>query len=130
MSLEISRIEFPCGDERLVGLLYYPRGALRAAVVITGPLTSVKEQVAGNYARALAARGFAAFAFDHRYFGESGGQPRQFENPVAKVVDIHSAVTALQGAPPSRDLPIVALGVCAGAGYMARAVAEDDRIKA
>jgi hypothetical protein len=33
----------------------------------------------------MAARGFAALAFDHRYFGEGGGQPRQFENPAAKV---------------------------------------------
>ena len=44
---------------------------------------------------ALAERGLAALAFDHRFFGESGGEPRQFENPAAKIEDIRNAVTAL-----------------------------------
>jgi uncharacterized protein len=29
----------------------------------------------------MAERGYSTLAFDYRYFGESGGQPRQFENP-------------------------------------------------
>jgi uncharacterized protein len=45
--------------------------------VLTGPLTSVKEQAAGAYAAALAERGFLALAFDQHAFGESGGEPRQ-----------------------------------------------------
>ena len=72
-----------------------------AAIVTTGPLTSVKEQATGAYAKALAERGFAALAFDHRYFGESGGTPRQFENPSAKVADIRAAVAALQDHGPT-----------------------------
>ena len=48
-------------------------------MVAVGPLTSVKEQAAGTYAQAMAERGYAGLAFDYRYFGESAGQPRQFE---------------------------------------------------
>lgn len=77
--------EFTCDGERLAGRLFLPHGRPLAALVTTGPNTSVKEQAAGAYARALASRGFAALAFDHRYYGESGGAPRQFENPSAKV---------------------------------------------
>ena len=77
-------------------VLYVPDDAPRAALVTTGPLTSVKEQAAGAYAKALAERGFASLAFDHRTFGESEGRPRQFENPVAKIADIRAAVA---GAP-------------------------------
>src|SRR6478752_7773145 len=99
-----------------------------AAVVTTGPLTSVKEQATGAYARALAARGFAALTFDHRTFGESEGLPRQFENPEGKARDVNAAVTALGADGRTRDLPIVAVGICAGGGYMARAVADDERI--
>jgi len=95
----------------------------RGAVVLTGPLTSVKEQAAGAYARALAQRGFFALAFDHRYFGESGGEPRQFENPVAKIEDIGAAASALRSDARTRGQPVFAVGVCAGGGYMARAVA-------
>jgi fermentation-respiration switch protein FrsA (DUF1100 family) len=40
------------------------------------------DQRQGADAAALAERGFLALAFDHCTFGESGGEPRQFENPV------------------------------------------------
>jgi fermentation-respiration switch protein FrsA (DUF1100 family) len=114
----------------LVGLLYLPVGRPVAAVVTTGPLTSVKEQATGAYARALAERGFAALAFDHRTFGQSEGEPRQFENPEGKAGDVRAAVTALGADERTADLAVVAVGVCAGAGYMARAVADDLRIRA
>ena len=60
---------FISDGDRLAGVLYLPARQPVAAVVTTGPLTSVKEQATGAYARALAARGFAALAFDHRTFG-------------------------------------------------------------
>ena len=124
------RFEFSCDGACLVGRLHLPEGTPHAAVVTTGPLTSVKEQAAGTYARALAQRGYAALAFDHRYFGESAGQPRQFENPAAKVADIRAAVAALQAVALTRTLPVLAVGVCVGAGYMARAVAEEQAFAA
>ena len=114
----------------LVGVLYVPAEQPVAAVVTTGPLTSVKEQATGAYARALAQRGFAALAFDHRTFGESEGKPRQLEDPEGKAADVRAAVTALAADERTRDLPAVAVGVCAGAGYMARAVADDQRLRA
>ena len=117
--------EFRSGGEPMQGNLFLPDGEPQAALVLTGPLTSVKEQASGAHARALSERGFAALAFDHRYFGESGGQPRQFENPRAKVEDIRAALAALREFPRTRDLPKAAVGVCAGAGYMAAAVAEE-----
>jgi fermentation-respiration switch protein FrsA (DUF1100 family) len=119
------QFEFQSSGERIRGHLFLPSGKPIAALVLTGPLTSVKEQASGAHARALAERGFAALAFDHRYFGESGGQPRQFENPHAKIEDIRAALAAVKNTPRMRDLPLAAVGVCAGAGYMAAAVAEE-----
>jgi uncharacterized protein len=124
------RFEFRSGDEPIVGTLYLPDGTPRGAVVTTGPLTSVKEQASGAYAKALAERGYAALAFDHRTFGESGGFPRQFENPKGKVEDIVNAVTAIEEDTRTEGLPVMAVGVCAGGGYMAEAVARDKRIHA
>jgi len=123
-------LRFTSAGERLVGALYLPARQPAAAVVTTGPLTSVKEQATGNYALALAQRGFAALAFDHRTFGESGGEPRQFESPEGKAEDVRAAVTALRSDGRTRDLAVVAVGICAGGGYMARAVADDERIRA
>jgi fermentation-respiration switch protein FrsA (DUF1100 family) len=69
-------------------------------------------------------------AFDHRTFGESEGAPRQFEQPEGRAADVAAAVTALRADERTSAVPIVAVGVCAGAGYMAKAVADDARIVA
>jgi fermentation-respiration switch protein FrsA (DUF1100 family) len=124
-------LTFQSGDETLVGDLYLPSEDEPAGVVVAvGPLTSVKEQASGTYARAIAERGYAGFAFDYRYFGESGGQPRQFENPEANIEDIRSAATALLTDDRLAGLPLFGLGVCFGAGPMVRTVAEDPRFQA
>lgn len=125
------RLTFESEGETLVGNLSVPSEGEPAGVVIAvGPLTSVKEQAAGTYARALAERGYAGLAFDYRHFGESGGEPRQFESPEANVEDIRNAATALLDDERLRDLPVYGLGICFGAGPMARAVAEDSRFRA
>lgn len=124
------RFEFESDGVALVGVLRRPEGPARAAVVATGPTTSVKEQAAGAYATSLGRRGFATLAFDHRTFGESGGVPRQFENPQAKVDDVRAAVAALATDERTAGLPLVAVGVCAGGGYMAQAVAQEPAIQA
>jgi uncharacterized protein len=116
-------------DARWEPLRARSRSASRACAVLTGPLTSVKEQAVGAYAAALSDRGFLALVFDHRTFGESGGEPRQFENPFAKVEDIKAAASALLSDPDSANVALIGVGVCAGGGYMARAVAEDSRFK-
>jgi fermentation-respiration switch protein FrsA (DUF1100 family) len=84
------------GGDRLVGVLYLPSESPVGAVVTTGPLTSVKEQATGTCARALAERGFASIAFEHRTFGESEGEPRQFELLEGKACGISAAVTTLR----------------------------------
>jgi uncharacterized protein len=91
----MERYEFDCEGDRLVGNLHLPQGDAHGVAILTGPLTSVKEQATGAWASALAERGFVALSFDHRHFGESAGRPRQLENPAAKIADIHAAATSL-----------------------------------
>jgi fermentation-respiration switch protein FrsA (DUF1100 family) len=125
------RFTFQSEGEALVGNLFLPEGATPAGVVVAvGPLTSVKEQAAGTYAQAMAERGYAALAFDYRHFGESDGQPRQFESPEANIEDIKNAATALLADDRLTELPLFGLGVCFGAGPMVRSVAEDPRFRA
>jgi uncharacterized protein len=123
-----TRLTFESGGEPLVGNLFLPDGDEPSGMVVAvGPLTSVKEQAAGTYAQAMAERGYAALAFDYRYFGESEGRPRQFENPDANIEDIKNAATALLADERLTGRPLFGLGVCFGAGPMARSVAEDPR---
>lgn len=129
--VQTARVTFEACAEPLVGILFLPdRPGPAPGLVLDGPLTSVKEQVASNYGRALAERGFVALAFDHRFFGESGGQPRQYEAPPKKIEDLRAAVAFL--ATRSEVLPdrIGMVGVCAGAGYTAGAVAHEPRVRA
>lgn len=125
-----TRFTFRSEDEALVGNLFLPEEEPAGVVVVTGPLTSVKEQAAGTYAQAMAQRGLAALAFDYRCFGESGGEPRQFEDPRANSEDIQSAASALLADERLQNLPLFGLGICYGAGPMVRSVAEDSRFRA
>jgi len=125
------RVTFAVESVDVIGVLRVPLGArASAALVFAGPMTSVKEQATGNYAVAMAARGFVTLAFDHRHFGESQGQPRQYEHPGRKVEDFRAALGFLASRPEVDSDRIGAVGVCAGAGYLAPAVAGDDRVKA
>ena len=129
----MNKVNFTSEGVKMVGDLYLPAnyksGTKLPVVIVTGSWTSVKEQMAGLYAKKIAEQGFAALAFDFRYWGESGGEPRQYESPNAKIQDIKNAVTYLQSLPIVDSNRIGGLAVCASAGYMAHAVAEDSRIK-
>jgi hypothetical protein len=130
--VSVRKVQFNSGDTQVVGNLYLPATSVKGqkpAVVVVGPQSSVKEQVPAVYAQQLAEQGFVALTFDHRTFGESGGEPRQFENPNLKVEDIQKAVTFVRSLPEVQADAIGLLGVCSGGGYTARAAALDPSIK-
>lgn len=101
-----------------------------AALVVASPMTSVKEQVTGTYAKALARQGIAALARDHRHFGESGGTPRQYERWDRKVGDLRAAVEALANDPLVDPDRIGLVGVCLGSGYAAHAAVGNPKVRA
>jgi uncharacterized protein len=126
-------ITFQSEGEEMAGVFYLPATYTTEyklpAVIVTGSWTTVKEQMAGLYARKLAEQGYATLAFDFRYFGESGGNPLNYESPVAKIRDIQNAVTYLQTIDAVDIQRIGGLSICASAGYMAVAVSQDSRIQ-
>jgi fermentation-respiration switch protein FrsA (DUF1100 family) len=97
-------------------------------VVVTGPWTTVKEQVAARYAQRLAAAGLAALTFDFRGFGESQGAPRAWESAARKVADLRHAGEFAASLPvtarDARGARVGGLAICFGAGYLARTIAE------
>ena len=116
----------------LAGDLYLPKevdGKL-AAVAVSGPFGAVKEQCSGLYAEELAARGFAALAFDPSFTGESGGAVRNVASPDINTEDFSAAVDFLA----TRDFvdpeKVGILGICGWGGMALNAAAMDTRIKA
>jgi fermentation-respiration switch protein FrsA (DUF1100 family) len=125
------RIEITVHGDRMVGDLHLPSGdGPHPAVIVGGPMTSVKEQVTGVYAKALAERGIAALALDHRHYGESGGEPRQYEHHDHKVEDLLAGLEALAGRREIAADRIGAVGVCLGTGYVMWASVGNTRVKA
>lgn len=124
-------VSFDSNGSTLAGALYVPTNGTGPfpAVIVTGAWTTVKEQMPGTYARELAARGYAALAFDFTGWGESEGAPRFVEDPAVKTADIHSAVSFLVGLDEIDDRAISGLGVCASSGYMASAVADSGNLR-
>jgi fermentation-respiration switch protein FrsA (DUF1100 family) len=128
---ETKEVSFEVDGAKIVGILRIPDAARPLpALAFAGPLTSVKDQVTGNYALAMAARGYLTLSFDHRHFGQSEGEPRQYEVPQRKVQDLRTALSYLAHRTEVNPQRVGAVGICAGAGYLAGAVAADDRVKA
>ncbi|MFC4048097.1 alpha/beta hydrolase [Actinomadura syzygii] len=124
------KVEFSGGDSALTGNLFLPGGTGPApGIVVAGTWTSVKEQMADRYAERLADRGFAALSFDFTGYGESEGEPRDYEAPELKVRDIHHAVTFLAGHSAVDATRLGALGVCAAAMYMSGNAVDDPRVR-
>ena len=99
-------------------------------VIVSHPGGGVKEQTAGTYARKLAEEGFVTIAYDASYQGESGGLPRQTENPAVRTEDVSAVLDYMTTLPFVDRDRIGAMGICAGAGYTANAAINDPRIKA
>lgn len=127
----MKKVTFNSEGETLVGNLYTPGDAKGdvPAFVILGPMTFQKEQAPTEYAKRLAAQGYAALAFDTRYRGESGGQPRAYENTFHKVEDLKNAVDFMRTVDGVTATSIYALGICQGSSAVVNAVAESEHIK-
>ncbi|MBB4439977.1 MULTISPECIES: alpha/beta hydrolase [Rhizobium] len=130
----MKRTTFKNGHTEVVGNLHLPPDFYESrsypALVLATPGSSVKEQVGAIYAERLAARGFLALTFDPSYQGESGGEPRDLEDPATRVEDIHCAVDHLMTLPYVSEEQVGLLGICAGGGYAVNAALAERRFKA
>jgi fermentation-respiration switch protein FrsA (DUF1100 family)/ketosteroid isomerase-like protein len=126
-------IQFNSDGLVLAGHLYLPDKLdpekKYPAIVVGGSWTTVKEQMSGLYADALSKSGFISLAIDPRYFGESEGQPRFWENPKIKIADYTNAITYLQSLGVVDSDKVFLVSVCASSGYLASIAAQDPRVK-
>jgi fermentation-respiration switch protein FrsA (DUF1100 family) len=127
-------VRFRSDGLTLAGHLYRPataaRGERTAALVMAGPMTSVKEETLPHYAAPLAEAGYNVLAFDNRNFGESEGEPRQHLDTAEQVEDLKNAVSYLLSREDVDPERIGLCCVCLGAGYGLAVASMDLRVKA
>ncbi len=120
-------------NTRLAGLLRLPDGFDLSrnypAIVVTGPMLSVKEQAQSVYAARLTEAGYVTLVFDGTYFGESEGSPRGQELPDVKESDIEGAVDFICSLPYVDNERIGGLGICGSGSYMSVAGVKEPRLK-
>jgi uncharacterized protein len=129
--MDREEVEFRSGVDRCAGWLYRPAGGAGAApvVVMAHGLSGTRRDGLGPFAERFAAAGIAALVFDHRGFGDSGGEPDRFE-PRRQLEDWGEALAfarQLPGLDPDR---VATFGSSMGGGNSLAAAAADPGVAA
>lgn len=128
--MEREDLEFRVGGEHCAAWLYRPDGdGATPVVVMAHGLSGTRRDRLGPFAERFAAAGLAALVFDHRGFGDSGGEPDLFE-PARQLEDWRAAIAwarSLTGIDPDR---IATFGSSMGGGNALAAAAADPRVAA
>lgn len=131
MCVDREDIEFGAGEDRCAAWLY-PGAAGTApgpVVVMAHGLSGTRRDGLGPFAERFAAAGLTALLFDHRGFGDSGGEPDLFD-PRRQREDWRAAIAharSLPGVDPER---VATFGSSMGGGNALAAAAEDPRVAA
>ncbi len=98
-------------------------------VVMAHGLSGTRRDRLGAFAEHFAAAGFAALVFDHRGFGDSGGEPDLFD-PARQLEDWRSAIAFARSLPEIDPARVATFGSSMGGGNALAAAARDPDIAA
>lgn len=123
-------LRFDCGMTKCAGWLYLPAAPAPAPVVVMAHgFAGTRDVALPWFAERFAAAGFAVFLFDYRYFGASGGAPRQLVNPWDQLDDWASALAFVRKRSDVDATRIALWGSSMGAGHALTTAARDGRVR-
>jgi pimeloyl-ACP methyl ester carboxylesterase len=123
-------LRFPCGASVCAGWLFLPDAAAPPLVVMGHGFAGTRDVALEPFARAFAARGIAAFVFDYRGFGASGGGPRQLIDPWRQLEDWAAALAFVREHPELDGTRVALWGSSLGGGHAIIAAARDSAVRA
>jgi uncharacterized protein len=126
--VEREDLTFTSGGEDCAGW-HYPAPAGAPIVVMAHGLSGTRRDRLGAFAERFAAEGIAALVFDHRGFGESGGEPDRFE-PDRQLEDWRAAIAIARSLPGIDPDRVATFGSSMGGGNALAAAAADRGIAA
>jgi alpha-beta hydrolase superfamily lysophospholipase len=132
MTTTRSDLRFDSGAEQCAAWLYPAANQTDAPVpliVMAHGLSGTRRDRLGPFAERFAAAGVAALVFDHRGFGESGGEPDLF-SPRRQLADWKAAIAFARALPGVDAARIATFGSSMGGGNALAAAAADDRVAA
>ena len=123
-------ITFSVDGIAISACLYLPQNIRKPVpcVILSNGFGGTKDMVLEEYALHFAENDIAVIAFDYRYFGASGGEPRQFFNGVRRQEDIKGAINFVRNHQRINPDQIILWGTSAGAAYGINIAAEDQGI--
>jgi alpha-beta hydrolase superfamily lysophospholipase len=129
--MEREDVEFRVDGDPCAAWFYPARSeAARAPVVVMAHgLSGTRRDGLGPFAERFAAAGAAALVFDHRGFGDSGGEPDLFE-PARQRADWRAAIAFARSLAAVDDERVATFGSSMGGGNALAAAAEDPRVAA
>jgi uncharacterized protein len=98
-------------------------------VVMAHGLSGTRRDRLGPFAERFAAAGFAALVFDHRGFGDSGGEPDLF-HPARQLEDWRAAIAFARSLPGVDAARVATFGSSMGGGNALAAAAADPGVAA
>jgi len=122
---------FTSGDDTCAAWLYPAAGDAQTTpiVVMAHGLSGTRRDRLGAFAERFAAAGIGALAFDHRGFGDSGGEPDLFD-PARQLEDWRAAIAHARGLPTIDADRVATFGSSMGGGNALGAAAGDPRVAA
>lgn len=129
--MEREELGFRCGGERCAAWLYPTAGVgpESPVVVMAHGLSGTRRDALGPFAERFAGAGVAALVFDHRGFGDSGGEPDLFE-PRRQLEDWRAAIAFARGLAGVDGDRVATFGSSMGGGNALAAAAGDHRVAA
>jgi uncharacterized protein len=86
-------VRFPCEATQCAAWVYLPAGDTKPPVVVMAHgFAGTRDVALDSIAEHFAQQGMAAFVFDYRHFGSSGGAPRQLVDPWRQLEDWRAAL--------------------------------------
>jgi alpha-beta hydrolase superfamily lysophospholipase len=124
-------LTFSSGADRCAAWLYPAAGDAAAApiVVMAHGLSGTRRDRLGPFAERFAGAGAAALVFDHRGFGDSGGEPDLFR-PARQMDDWRAAIAFARSLPGVDAERVATFGSSMGGGNALAAAADDTRVAA
>lgn len=126
-------IEFEVGGDACAAWFYPARGeaadGLAPIVVMAHGLSGTRRDGLGPFAERFAAAGIAALVFDHRGFGDSGGETDRFE-PRRQLDDWRAAIACARSRPGIDAARVATFGSSMGGGNALAAAAADPEVAA